>query len=177
MMTNQENFRAWYVNILAKLYPYREAGFAIMMIAFPLLERYLRQRVGLTVQAPLNDSFYDEFIRLFPVLIDQSTAKQFWQVYRNGLLHEVTLSLQDRSGTQMPVGSLSHDIPGILIGADGNFFVHPIDFAKRVVQIIEDDFATFEGTASAAGLPSIKQHAPGIESSTVPIALSTSSKP
>ena len=142
MATNQENFRAWYVDILAKLYPHREAGFAIMMIAFPLLERYLRQSVGLTVQAPLSDAFYDELIRLFPNVGDKETAKQFWQVYRNGLLHVSTMSLQDRSGNQMPLGSLSHDVPGISREADGSFSVHPVDFAKRVVQIIEDDFSS-----------------------------------
>ena len=177
MATNQENFRAWYVDILAKLYPYREAGFAIMMIALPLLERYLRQKVGLAVQARLNDPFYDELIHLFPELIDPSTARQFWQVYRHGLLHEVTLSRQNRSGNQMPVGSLTHDIPGILREANGNISVNPVDFAKRVVQIIEDDFAKYEGTASAAELPSVKQHAPGVEKSTVPFVLSTNSKP
>lgn len=179
MATNHENFRAWYVDILDTLYPQRAAGFAIMMIAFPLLERYLRQRVGLTVQAQLNDTFYDELIALFPELKDRAIARQFWQVYRNGLLHEVTMSLQDRYRNQMPVGSLSHDVPGLSRESDGSFFVHPIDFAKRVVQIIEGDFSTFEGTTSVGRLPSVRVHAPGIESSTVPIILgtNTSSRP
>ncbi len=149
----------------------------MMMIAFPLLERYLRQRIGLTIQVQLNDAFYDELIHLFPELKDKATAKQFWQVYRNGLLHEVTMSLQDRSRNPMPVGSLSHDVPGLSRETDGSFFVQPIDFAKRVVQIIEGDFATFEGTASVGQLPSVKAHAPGIESGTVPIILSTNTRP
>jgi hypothetical protein len=173
MATNHENFHAWYVEILATLYPHRNAGFAIVMIVFPLFERYLRQRVRLTVQAPLNDVFFDELIGLFPELKDRVTAKQFWQVYRNGLLHEVTMSLQDRSQNQMPVGSLSHDVPGLSRESDGSFFVHPVDFAKRVVQIIEADFSVFEGTASVGPLPSVKAYAPGIESSTVPFILGT----
>lgn len=176
MTTDQNNFRSWYVDILDKLYPHREAGFAIMMIAIPLLERYLRQKARLQVQAPLNQPFYDELIRLFPVLTDLEKAKQFWQVFRNGLLHEVTMSPQDRKGNQMPAGSLSHDIPEISVLPDGTFFVHPVDFAKRVIKIIEDDFAIFAGNTSATKLPRVKQHAPGIESSTT-IILSTSSNP
>ena len=177
MATNHENFRAWYVDILATLYPHRNAGFAIMMIVFPLLERYLRQRVQLTAQASLNDIFFDELISLFPELNDRVTAKDFWQVYRNGLLHEVTMSLRDRSQKQMPVGSLSHDVPGLSRESDGSFIVHPIDFAKRIIQVIESDFATFEGTASVGRLPSVKAYAPGIESSTVPFILGTNTNP
>jgi hypothetical protein len=178
-MTNLANFRAWYVAILEALYPHRAAGFAIMMIAFPLLERYLRQRSGLTVHANLSDPFYDQLIALFPELRERAVAKQFWQVYRNGLLHEVTMSVQDRSRNAMPAGSLTHDVPGLSRGSDGSFFVHPVDFAKRVVQIIEQDFATFEATTSAGTLPTITVDRPGIESSTRPIILgtSTSSQP
>jgi len=174
MPTNQDNFRAWYADTLTALSTRREAGFAIMMIALPLLERYLRQRVNLAVQGPLNASFYDELVRFFPEISDRATARQFWHVYRNGLLHEVTLSLQDRSGNQMPVGSLSHDIPGVTRLADGAFNVHPVHFAEKIIQIIENDFATYAGTASASKLPDVTQHPSGLESGTV--ITSTSAK-
>ena len=43
MATDRENFQAWFVKPLKKLYKNPDAGFPIMMIAFPLLERYLRR--------------------------------------------------------------------------------------------------------------------------------------
>jgi hypothetical protein len=174
MATNLANFREWYVAVLESLYPQRTAGFAVMMIAFPLLERYLRQKSGLPAQANLNDSFYDELIELFPELMQRATAKQFWQVYRNGLLHEVTMSVQDRKRNKMPAGSLTQDVLGLSRESDGSFFVHPVDFARRVVECIEGDFSTFEGTTSAGTLPKVTVYRSGIESSTVPIILGTS---
>jgi hypothetical protein len=44
MSVHLENFRLWFVRVLEGLYQQREAGFAIMMISFPLLDRYLRQK-------------------------------------------------------------------------------------------------------------------------------------
>lgn len=157
MKTHRENFKAWYVDVLNDLYPSKEAGFVILMIAFPLLERYLRQKIQLPPQASLRDSFYDELTKLFAQLPSRTTAKNFWQVYRNGILHEVTLSKRSRSGSQMPVGSLSHDKPIVSIESDGSFWIHPVLFSQQVVQTIETDFSVFEGaTTSQSPLPKVK---------------------
>lgn len=158
MKAHSENFKAWYIDVLTSLYPSRDAGFAILMIAFPLLERYLRQKLQLPAQAPLQDPFYNELIKVFPQLPDIPTAKNFWQVYRNGILHEVTLSKQNRRGNQMPVGWLSHDKAMVSIESDGSFCIHPVLFSKHVVQTIETDFAVFEGTTtSQSPLPKVKE--------------------
>ncbi|MEK7992824.1 MAG: hypothetical protein AAB403_03365 [Planctomycetota bacterium] len=158
MATNRENFKSWYAEVLHMLYPRREAGFVILMVAFPLLERYLRQRLQLPPQSTLQDPFFDELVRFFPELQARTTARDFWQVYRNGLLHEVTLSRQNRSRNQMPVGWLSHDIPKtISCEPDGSFWIHPVRFAERVVQIIEADFTTFDGPpTSPSPLPTVQ---------------------
>jgi hypothetical protein len=50
---DQQNFQAWYVNILESLYDNRAAGIAVLMISTPLLERYLRQKNG---RSPRNVS-------------------------------------------------------------------------------------------------------------------------
>ena len=105
---------------------------------------------------------------LFPELRDVVTAKKFWQVYRNGLLHDATMSSRDRASNPMPVGSLSHDIPNIAIDLDGRFWLHPCDFAKRVVQAIESDFATYERNSSVERLPTVKTLMPGFERGTSP---------
>lgn len=171
MNTHHENFRAWYADVLKSIYPLREAGFAILMIAFPLLERYLRQKLQLPAQATLNDSFYDELIQLFPQLQDRTTAKNFWQVYRNGILHEVTLSKQNRRGNLMPLGSLSHDKAMVSLESDGSFWIHPVLFSQHVVQTIENDFSVFEGTATSP-LPKAKE----IATPSGPIILGTNTE-
>src|SRR3989338_816269 len=97
-MTNihHDNFRAWYSIILEGLYSNQDAGFPILMISFPLLERYLREKSGVH-EGNLNDSFYSELQNIIPALTSLDLAKQFWHVYRNGLLNQVTLSRQDRN--------------------------------------------------------------------------------
>lgn len=157
MSTHRTNFDAWYKRVLDLLYPHRDAGFAILLIAFPLLERYLRQKTALRFDQPLTDAFFDELTRLFPALKASATARNFWQIYRNGLLHEITLSRQTRSGTPMPVGWLSYDKPLITIESDGSMWINPVDFAQHVVATIEADFTTFEGTSPpSTPLPTVK---------------------
>lgn len=150
MSTHRPNFDAWYKRVLDLLYPHRDAGFAILLIAFPLLERYLRQKMGLTSDENLSDAFFDKLTQLFPALKTTATARNFWQIYRNGLLHEITLSHQTRSGTLMPAGWVSHDKPLITINPDGSMWINPVEFAQHVVSTIEADFATFEGTSAAS---------------------------
>lgn len=155
MSEHFDNFKSWYISTLERLYQHRDAGFAILMITFPLLERYLRKKVKLSPADNLSDLFFMELVLLFPVLSDISTARNFWQVYRNGLLHEVTLSRQNRSGHDMPIGWVSHDKPMVSI-EDGSFWIHPVDFTKTVIEIIQSDFSTFEGIdESLSHLPAV----------------------
>jgi hypothetical protein len=156
MNEHLDNFKSWYIATLERLYPHRDAGFAILMIAFPLLERYLRKKVKLSPNDNLSDLFYAELALLFPVLSNNSTAKDFWQVYRNGLLHEVTLSQENRRGNEMPVGWVSHDKPMVSI-EDRSFWIHPVDFTIKVIETIQNDFKTFEGVeGSISQLPRVK---------------------
>ena len=64
MDSNLNNFKAWYKDTLEKLYPYRNSEFAILMITFPFLERYLRNKNGLSYKDNLNNGCMDESITL-----------------------------------------------------------------------------------------------------------------
>ena len=173
MNTHRKNFEAWYVDVLKSMYPYQDAGFAILMITFPLLERYLRQKTGLSPQGRLNEKFYCELMKVFMEIPDHQTAQKFWQVFRNGILHEVTMPNQNRSGEQMPIGLLSYEKPEISIDADGRFWINPRLFSAHVVQIIEEDFPVFEGEEnSPSRLPKVKE----ISSNEGPTVLGTSAE-
>lgn len=158
MDTDYQNYKAWYADFLPKLYPDRNAGFAILMVVFPLLERYLRQKNGLSPADTLNDSCMDGLCNIFPVLSDRQKARNFWNVYRNGILHQVTLSRQNRSGSSLPTGWLSHDKKvSIIIEPNGSFWIHPVLFSKQILKMIDEDFGTFKGiSATSTRLPTIK---------------------
>ena len=153
--TNLKNFKSWYSDILNELYPERQSGFVVLMVTFPLLERYLRHKTGLNHKDTLNEGFMDGLCVIFPVLHDRQTTKEFWNVYRNGILHQVSLARENRKSELMPVGWLSHDIhSAISVESDGSFLIHPVLFSKHVVTVIENDFTTFEfGRAHTVKLP------------------------
>ena len=160
MGNSLENFRAWYVEPLKLLYPHRDAGFPVAMVAFPLLERYIRQRIGVRGHDPLNDAFFRVLCVVVPGLKSEDVARTFWSAYRHGLLHEVTLARETRRGAALPVAWLSHDVPLFSIDQNGEYWLHPVLFAERVVAVIEGDFQTFENGHTAIGSLPVVQVAP-----------------
>ena len=102
----------------------------------------------------------DELRNLFPVFPTNEAAWKFWHVFRNGVLHQVTLSREHKSGNVMLNGWLSHDIDkAIKIESDESFLIHPVLFTKHIVEIIENNFGIFEKiSAASTKLPKVKQH-------------------
>jgi len=91
---------------------------------------------------------------MFPSLGDAAIARKFWGVYRNGFLHQATLSLKTNGGVHLPAGSLTHDrSAAITVDADGSFVLHPEDFSRQIVTTIEGDFPTFVGIGTPGPLP------------------------
>ena len=157
MDSHKDNFNAWYAGILKGLYEDRNAGFVILMVAFPLLERYLRQKSGVH-KNNLDRRFSKQLTHVFPELGSESEAGKFWQVYRHGLLHQVTFSQKNAKGIKLPRGWVSNDVAAVWIDSHGDFWVHPSKFAKRVIRTIENDFTVFEGQHSADHqLPTVQQ--------------------
>jgi hypothetical protein len=136
-----KNFTSWFSEVIATLYPRRETGFAIILITFPLLERYLRQR-----QCPsmdLDDRHMDDLVKLFPELTARPVAWEFWKAYRHGLLHKLTFNTKDKQGRALPIGGLTHDIPETIRRLQDGFWVNPVKFSQAVLSAIEADFPTF----------------------------------
>jgi hypothetical protein len=155
------NFREWYVDVLESLYPKRASGIAALMISFPLLERYLRQTNGLKPDQDLNDSCMDTLKTLFAALPDTATAWDFWRVYRNGLLHQATLSTHTRKGKILPAGSMTHSLGvPLAVKPNGGFILQPVLFSKEVVRAIETNFRIFDGAGtSGPRLPRVEKTA------------------
>src|SRR5947207_3496197 len=140
MPNDYDNFVKWFKEPLNKMYGNPDAGFAILMISLPILERYLRQKSGAFEKKHLDDHFRQAFLKMFPALKDPDTATRFWEVYRHGLLHQATLKAGD-----MLLGVALHG-EAQEIEFDGKVFtVSPVKFSEKVIEAIEADFKTYEG--------------------------------
>lgn len=106
MNTHKENFELWFCEIVKPLYKNGNAGFTLLMITFPLLERYLRSESG-TNAGDFKSPFFRSLRKLFPVLENDTVARRFWNVFRNAILHQATLPKQEREGVRVKAGLLS----------------------------------------------------------------------
>jgi hypothetical protein len=161
-------FENWFVKPLDILNADPHGGFAVLMIALPLAERYLREKSGCH-EGTLNAKFYDEFHKLFPSLPREQVDK-FWHAYRDGLLHQATFSKKRRSGTIMPPAWISswHSTTPEIINYDietNSFILLPKEFSQEIIRVIKEDFKSFLGAGSPNHpLPKV-QHPPAWESS------------
>lgn len=130
---NRRNFEAWFSSQVKTLIRDRDAGFVIVMVTFPLLERYLRQK---SLSNPKTNKFKDALLGILPELGNRANAELFWRNYRNNLLHKVALSEESHG--------LSQDKPILEVCANGKVWLNPHLFAERVLATIRNDFDTFE---------------------------------
>ena len=159
MSDNFDNFKAWYVQVLEGLYEKRDAGIAVLMISLPLLERYLRRKHNLGPEDNMTNAAMGGLRAMFPALRTVGEARAFWNVYRNGFLHQATVSRGTKGGASLPDGWLTHDIAEpIRLEPDGSFTVNPVLFSKMVLGTISGDFAAFE--ADAPPLPQVVRRDP-----------------
>ena len=159
MNENRANFEKWFKGPLNTLYKNIDAGFIIVIISLPILERYLRQKSRLYEKTKYSRDFYKEFMEIFPSVTSITTARKFWRIYRHGLLHQATLK---KESSVMTVTAGVHDSASeITYSYDSNgeqFVVSPKKFSERVISTIESDFDTYEGKGSSSHtLPEVLQ--------------------
>ena len=110
------------------------------MLTFPLLERYLRSK-SQTYEKSLKKPFYNELLNLFPTLTDRTNAESFWEVYRHGILHQATLSQKKNLINKMWLSNYKKDA---IFYENNIFYVNPVEFAKHVINTINNDFSNYE---------------------------------
>jgi len=91
MSENFDNFVKWFKEPITELHKNTDAGFIILMVSLPLLERYLRYDTGVCEKTNLDERFYKAFVDLFPSTGNTKAAQKFWETYRHGLLDQATL--------------------------------------------------------------------------------------
>lgn len=149
MSENRANFERWFKEPLEQLYQNQHAGFPVLMITLPLLERYLREKTD-NHQQELQEGFHRALVQLVPTLNDIRTSRKFWRLYRHGMLHRGTLKLEadvievgiDERAADYGLVTVSYDSQGY------KFRVAAVAFSQLVVSTIENDFDTFAGDNS-----------------------------
>lgn len=157
-------FRRWYIDVLERLYPERDSGFAIMLITIPILERYIRCKLRIPRGGSIGEKGIQAICQLFPEPESTAAIKSVWECARHGLLHQLTFFSETRSNVQLPVVRLTHDIlVAMRIEDDDSISIHPVYFSKRVVRAVLEDFATFSSNAddSISPLPEVLPMDPG----------------
>jgi len=144
-MTKKE-FKEWYTDILEKLYSER-AGFPILLVSFPILERYVRQVSGIG-EKRLSDRFFQVLLEMFDELESIENAKEFWQIYRNGLLHQVSFSMRNHNQEEMCPACITFDHQESLIISENTFSVNPISFSREIIDFVESDFDSMQASSS-----------------------------
>ena len=147
MTTSQDNFHKWFVSPLEALNEDEHAAFVVLMVAFPLLERYLREKSGVG-EGALTDHFYDKFYKIIRAP-SRDRVPDLWHSYRNGLLHQATFSKKKRNGRVMPASFITSAVSLIEYDSDnGSFYVNPKTFSEKIITEIQDNFDVFEGMSS-----------------------------
>ena len=152
MATTRDYFNEWFRDVLRDLYKDSRAGFVVVITTLALLERYLRNKSGLSPKDKLTKRFWTEFHTLFPQIPDANVAKAFWHVSRNGLLHQATFNMKTERGDVSEVGlnDSGPDIEYRTTGAALRFMISPTKFSSKIINTIENDFATFEGSGPSS---------------------------
>jgi hypothetical protein len=153
------NFHRWIRNPIRRLSRQKDTGFAVAMITFPVLERWIRGKVGIKsrpLQGTDGDQFYAELAVQFEALHDPAdgcfvgVAETFWQAFRNGILHQVTFSTKPiRAQVKaQPVFCAFVERSGVPIvtkHSPPSFLLDPYAFAEVTLSIIEKDFSHYKG--------------------------------
>jgi hypothetical protein len=138
MSTPIELFRRWYAAPLRHVESLANGDGAFVALACScfLYERYATAMIKETGGKADRSAKITQFESDFK--IDNDTATHFWDVIRNGFLHQ-GMGMQLGSGSSFPEWSVSKDSPRIefLAGSPGQLRIQPWLFRDRVIELWE----------------------------------------
>lgn len=131
--SDRENFELWVGGPLEAMLAQPHAGFVVAMVAFPVLERYLRGKSG---AAPDKPGFQAALVEVIPELRNTQAAGTFWFMFRHSLLHY--------AGFQQPNYGFVSSAELVSVSERGEVWMNPQLFGERVLETVRVDFATYE---------------------------------
>jgi hypothetical protein len=141
----QEMFRRWFeapIALLKKL-PRGDGGFVALATALMLYERYARAALGKVSRKEASTAALAKQLAADLTAaglgIDLATAKEFWSIYRHGILHR---AFPKRQPGRLPEWHMTHGVPQPIVRHTENgvtfFVVDPWKFADFVLKIWRD---------------------------------------
>lgn len=131
--SDRENFELWVGGPLETILAHPHAGFIVAMVAFPVLERYLRGKSG---AAPDEPAFQAALVEVIPELRSTQAAGTFWSMFRHSLLHY--------AGFQRPNYGFASSAELVSVSASGEVWMNPQLFGERVLKTVRADFPAYE---------------------------------
>jgi hypothetical protein len=143
MVDPQILFQRWFAQPLEKLkeLPDGDGGFIALATSCFLYERYATA----TIKAAGGTADTDSKIRQLETdfQIDILTAKKFWDVIRNGLLHQGMPKSSDHGNVNLPKWAFHHKFNQPIqmgkINGDDGLLIEPWRFTQRVIQLWQDN--------------------------------------
>jgi hypothetical protein len=152
MPTDRERFDLWYASplrfIKEELTDGR-AGFVVLGTACFLYERYAVASLKVQDKEGGLKGVVRQLASDFDV--GEETADVFWDVIRDGMLHQGMPKRRDRGKGVLPRRGFNHDYPIMALGHDDDgkpfLFVQPFKFMDRVLELWENNFDLLQSSA------------------------------
>lgn len=151
MSEDYEHFNQWFVvplRTLEKL-PNGQGGFVALGAACFLYERYAKALLQTEGKKSGTPQLLSQIASDFSV--DKATAEAFWDVIRNGVLHQ-GMPLQKNHGNKtLPSWAFHYSYPPMALeDVNGKPFlkVQPWKFMNRVLELCEDHFDLLQSSGS-----------------------------
>ena len=150
MTQDHDRFKLWYIDPLHALenMPGGHGGFIALATACFLYERYA------TAVLSSQGKKADRATKLIQLVsdfdVDQPTAEAFWDVIRDGLLHQ-GMPMQRKQGTALPRWAFSQDYPPLAlenIGGEIWLKVQPWKFTNKVLSLYDSNFTLLAQSGS-----------------------------
>jgi len=150
MTEDYDRFRLWYVQPLRTLeaMPAGQGGFVALATACFLYERYAIAALQAQGKKADRPGILNQLGNDFSV--DNATAKAFWDVIRDGLLHQ-GMPMQKKHGKLLPGFALHHSYPLMAlenINGETWLKVQPWKFMDKVLSLWATNFELLRQSGS-----------------------------
>jgi len=150
MASDRELFDLWYakpLELLEKM-PNGQGGFVVLAIACFLYERYAKSLLKSQGKKANSENMKAQLARDFSV--DEESANTFWDVIRDGILHQ-GMPIQKANNVNLPPWGFNASYPALLLDEiNGQPFlkVEPFKFMHRVLELWEGNFDLLQANES-----------------------------
>lgn len=143
-----ERFERWFGRAVKKLRELDngDGGFAVLMIAIPLYERYINARLKLNGSGQGEMEVREEIAG--DLRLNDHDRKIFWDIFRNGFTHQ---AMAKGGRTKWLIGHSYGELPELkTVNGQSVFVLDPWKFSDRILNKFRDDHRLITASGSYA---------------------------